>query len=302
MPNELNRVKLINRLGLWVLGLSVTFILIHFLLVIYSVEQADLWPIIQITPHFNLLKYALFSLLLGLSFLILALCYFGFKASQNINKMRQQTQALMNARTKMLTAISHDLRTPLTRLKLRGQFIEDKNEAAKIIADLDEMETMIIAILSFAKNDNLREVKQRIDLNALLASICYDYADLGYQVEFKGIEHALPFLGRSSALKKAFDNIIGNAIKYAPQVWVSLALNRQKIQVCIEDNGPGIPKVELKKVFEAYYRSEHGKATTSTGSGLGLTVAHEIIQDHGGTISLQNKITRGLAVHIELPI
>lgn len=223
------------------------------------------------------------------------------EAAQAMNKMQQRIQDLIDTRTKMLAAISHDLRTPITRLKLRAQFIEDEAQAAKINADLDEMETMINGVLSFAKNDLLKEAKQKFDINALVACICYDYADLGYQIEFKGHNQTLPFFGRSIALKRALSNIIGNATKYAPKVWVTLQLHVNKIIVRIEDNGPGIPEAELQKVFEAYYRSEHGKAKASTGSGLGLTIAYEVVHSHEGTINLQNRASGGLQVDIELP-
>ncbi|MDF2867093.1 MAG: two-component sensor histidine kinase, partial [Gammaproteobacteria bacterium] len=112
----------------------------------------------------------------------------------------------------------------------------------------------------------------------------------------------LPFFGRSMALKRAFSNIIGNAVKYAPRVWVTLRIGAKTAHICIEDNGPGIPATELQKVFQAYYRSEHGKATASTGSGLGLTIANEVIYHHEGTIKLQNKPSGGLQVNIELPL
>jgi signal transduction histidine kinase len=224
------------------------------------------------------------------------------EAAQAINKMQQRIQDLIDTRTKMLAAISHDLRTPITRLKLRAQFISDETQASKITADLDEMEAMINGVLSFAKSDVFKEVKQKFDLNALVASICYDYLDMGHTLDFKGMNQTLPFFGRSMALKRAFSNIIGNAVKYAPRVWVTLRIGAKTAHICIEDNGPGIPATELQKVFQAYYRSEHGKATASTGSGLGLTIANEVIYHHEGTIKLQNKPSGGLQVNIELPL
>lgn len=224
------------------------------------------------------------------------------EAAQAMNKMQLRIQDLVDTRTKMLAAISHDLRTPITRLKLRTQFLDNEQQATKFIADLDEMEAMISGILSFAKNDMLSETKQKFDINGLVASICYDYADMGHNIEFKSPVQTLAFFGRSMALKRALTNIISNAIKYAPQIWVTLECIDGYIYMRIEDNGPGIPEAELKKVFQAYYRSEHGKAKASTGSGLGLTIAYEVIHSHDGIIQLQNKPTGGLQVDITLPV
>lgn len=220
-----------------------------------------------------------------------------------MNKMQQRIQELINTRTKMLAAISHDLRTPITRLKLRTQFLSDEAQANKINKDLDEMENLISGILSFAQNDVLKETKLRFDINSLIASICYDYTDMGYSIEYNStIKDKLPFFGRPLALKRAIGNVISNAVKYASQVWVSMQKNADKIVIYVEDNGPGIPTAELSKVFEAYYRAEYGKAKSSTGSGLGLTIAYEVVHSHDGAIDLYNKAESGLQVVIQLPL
>lgn len=224
------------------------------------------------------------------------------EAAQAMNQMQQRIRDLIETRTKMLAAISHDLRTPITRLKLRTQFLENEQQALKIMTDLDEMEAMINGVLSFSKNDLLSEAKQKFDINGLVASICYDYADMGHNIELTSPPQTLAFFGRSIALKRALTNIIGNAIKYAPQVWVTLERIQEQVAIRVEDNGPGIPEHELKKVFQAYYRAEHGKAKASTGSGLGLTIAYEVIHNHDGSIQLQNKTSGGLQVDIKLPI
>jgi signal transduction histidine kinase len=219
-----------------------------------------------------------------------------------MNKMQARLQDLINTRTKMLAAISHDLRTPITRLKLRAYLIEDDSQAKKILADLDDMEAMINSILLFAREDFSQNKKIVFDLNSLLASICDDFSDNGYPIHANLLGERLPYLGCPLALKRTFNNLIQNALKYAGKVWVQLNVNAKKIAIIIEDNGPGIPEQELQKVFQAYYRAKNTVSESSTGAGLGLTIAYEIIHAHNGTIKLRNREhCSGLQVIITLP-
>lgn len=219
-----------------------------------------------------------------------------------MNKMQARLQDLINRRTKMLAAISHDLRTPITRLKLRACFLEGQEQASKIIADLDEMETMINGILLFAREDYTSNKKIIFDLNSLLASICDDYADLNRPIHAELLGQRLPFLGSPLALKRVFNNLIQNAFKYSSEVWVRLSCVDKRITIMIEDNGPGIPNDELAKVFQPYYRAKNVVSQSSAGAGLGLTIANEIIHAHNGKIQLRNRTDQnGLQVIVTLP-
>lgn len=219
-----------------------------------------------------------------------------------MNKMQIRLQDLINTRTKMLAAISHDLRTPITRLKLRAYLIGNEEQAKKMVADLDEMEAMINGVLVFAREDFTRERKIIFDLNALLAAICDDHADQNHNIHAHLLKQRLPFLGSPLALKRTFNNLIQNALKYGNEVWLKLKCTSENIIIEIEDNGPGIPKQELNNVFQAYYRVQSTTIESSTGAGLGLTIAHEIIHAHRGTIKLKNRPNQsGLCVIITLP-
>jgi signal transduction histidine kinase len=218
-----------------------------------------------------------------------------------MNKMQNRITNLIQTRTQMLAAISHDLRTPITRLKLRAQFISQDNYAKKIVEDLDEMEKMIDGILSFAREDNMQEKKVVFDFNSLLTSICEDFIDQNKPVHITTDEKQKPFLGSPLAIKRAISNIIQNALKYAGEVWVTFDYLYDQVVVMIEDNGPGIPEDALSKVFQPFYRVQNPDAN-STGVGLGLTIAHEVVHAHSGSITLKNRPEKGLCVTLTFPI
>jgi len=225
------------------------------------------------------------------------------EAANAMNKMQKRIQDLIDNRTQMLAAISHDLRTPITRLKLRADLLEETEHAKKFISDLDEMDNMIDGILTFAREGTNHEKKIVFDINALLASICDEYSDAGHSIHINLLIQRQPFFGSPLALKRAFSNLIQNAIKYAGKVWVKLEKIDNIIHIHIEDQGPGIPEQELEKVFDPYYRSESStNMPNKTGTGLGLTITREIIHSHQGKIELKNKEHSGLCVLINLPI
>lgn len=217
-----------------------------------------------------------------------------------MNRMQQRIQDLINTRTQILAAISHDLRTPITRIRLRTEFMTDEKQAQKISNDLTEMETMVRDVLSFASNDITREEKVKLDLNTLLLSICDDFAAQGERIHYQPRRARSHFTGCAVALKRVFTNLINNALKYAGEAWVKLAYKDDKIIITIEDNGPGIPENELTQVFQPYYRTAN-TASSKPGTGLGMTIAYEIIHAHSGTIQLANRTEGGLQVTITLP-
>lgn len=219
-----------------------------------------------------------------------------------MNKMQQRIHDLINDRTKMLAAISHDLRTPITRMKLRTQFIEEQELHNKNIKDLNEMEVMISQILAFAKQDPMKETPRNLDLFSLLATICDDTADMGHQVNLTSEHYRIPFYGRPISLKRAFTNLINNAVKYANNVQVAIQKRSRSAIVTIEDDGPGIPEKDLMNVFKPFYRGEHSRSRDTGGVGLGLAVTRDIIRAHSGRVLMSNRPEGGLKVTVILPL
>lgn len=221
------------------------------------------------------------------------------ETAEAMNEMQNRIQKLIKDRTQMLAAISHDLRTPITRMKLRAQFIGDEKLGEDYMHDLDEMEGMIQETLSFARDDAAKENKKPLDLVSLIHSICIDARELGHNVSFHSRQNRIPFTGRSMALKRAFTNLIYNAIRYAKSVSVMIFTRHQSIVIRIDDNGPGIPEEELEQVFTAFYRGEQSRSRDTGGVGLGLAVTRDIITAHNGKITLSNRKPHGLRAVIE---
>lgn len=224
------------------------------------------------------------------------------ETAEAMNEMQDRIQKLIKDRTQMLAAISHDLRTPITRMKLRVQFIEEDNVREEYMHDLDEMETMISETLSFARDDAAKENRKPLDLVSLLHSICMDAREMGHNVSFHSRQSRIPYVGRSMALKRAFTNLIYNAIRYAKSVSVMVFARHHSIIVRMDDNGPGIPEEELEHVFTAFYRGEQSRSRDTGGVGLGLAVTRDIIEAHNGKITLSNRRPHGLRAIIEFEI
>ncbi|MBX6320806.1 MAG: HAMP domain-containing protein [Rhodospirillaceae bacterium] len=216
------------------------------------------------------------------------------------NEMRQRIKRYVEDRMQMMAAISHDLRTPITRLRLRAEFVEDEEQQRKMLADLDEMESMISAVLSFARAEIVVETRRPLDLAALLREICADMRQHGHAVTLA--EHGpILFVGRPSALRRCFVNLITNAVKYGGGARVGVTSREREICVSIEDDGPGIPESEQEKVFRPFYRIESSRSRDTGGTGLGLTVARTVARGHGGDIVLENRAEGGLSVRVMLP-
>ncbi len=222
------------------------------------------------------------------------------RATRAFNEMQDRIRRFVEDRTQMLAAIAHDLRTPITRLRLRAELVEDE-EQSKILADLDEMERMIASTLSFARDDASQEPQQNVDLFALLHSVCDDMADAGFQVEFLA-EGRLAYDCRPDALRRAFTNLIENAVKYGHRARLSLDLEENAIRVTIDDDGPGIPEECQEEVFSPFRRLEDSRSRETGGTGLGLTVARAVARAHGGDVSLGNRPGGGLRVEFALPL
>jgi signal transduction histidine kinase len=216
------------------------------------------------------------------------------------NNMQSRLRKLIFDRTQMLTAISHDLQTPITRLQLRAESVKDSELKFKINNDLDDMSSMIDSILSFARDYRENESVQAFDLDALLSTICDEFCDSGKDVKYSS-QHRLVVSGRMLALKRVFSNLIDNAIKYAGSVQVALDSGDDSVIVHLSDNGPGIPEQELNQVFQPFYRVDRSRSLQVSGSGLGLSVASDIVTAHGGEIRIKNREPSGLLVSVELP-
>lgn len=215
------------------------------------------------------------------------------------NRMQVRLRRFLEDRTKMLAAIGHDLRTPITSLRLRTEFIPDAEMREKFNATLDEMQGMAEAALSFAQSETTVEPTRVVDLNALLESICDDLTELGWKVELQG-DGRLPYPCRSAALRRAIRNVIENAVRYGDQARVSLKPSSEGIEIIVEDDGPGIPDGDRERVFEPFVRLEGSRNRDTGGVGLGLSIARSIIRSHGGEITLSQG-SAGLRVHLHLP-
>jgi signal transduction histidine kinase len=216
------------------------------------------------------------------------------------NTMQARIGRLITDRTQTLAAISHDLKTPLTRLRLRVAFIGDADVRRVIESDLDEMERMIESALVFLRGEACQEEARTIDLVSILQTICDQASDAGHTVMLAGAERA-PVLCRPLAIKRALSNLIDNAIKYGIRARVAVADAPRELIVTIDDDGPGVPEAEHERVFDPFYRIEGSRSRETGGTGLGLTIARAAIRAHGGDITLTNRATGGLRITVALP-
>jgi two-component system osmolarity sensor histidine kinase EnvZ len=219
------------------------------------------------------------------------------QAGYEFDKMRKRIIRHLNQRSDMLSGISHDLRTPLTRMKLQVAFITDKNLANKLSEDINEMEKMLNEYLQFTSSSHL-EKDEQFDLSNLLDEVIkkYDNKDIS-----SSISPRLYFSGRKNLIKRSINNLIDNAIKYAKKVNISINKSNNNIFIIIEDDGPGIPEKEYNNVFKPFYKIDKGRADSKSSVGLGLSIASDVIRSHGGNIKLSKSSMNGLAVKIFLP-
>lgn len=232
------------------------------------------------------------------------------RAAIAFNTMSMRIRRFVSDRTLMLTAIGHDLRTPITRLKLRAEFIDDDELRNKMLADLDEMEAMVAATLAFGRDSASNEQVVSLDLRALLQTIM-DEATEGHPDQADNLIYESPttpvrIMARSVALKRALNNLILNALKYGNSAHVTLVPPSQKKEkdryacIIVEDNGPGLPDGELDRVFEPFVRIETSRNRETGGTGLGLSIARTILRAQGGDVRLQNRAEGGLRAIITL--
>tara|TARA_B100000925_G_C21800341_1_gene384355 strand:- start:101 stop:697 length:597 start_codon:yes stop_codon:yes gene_type:complete len=198
----------------------------------------------------------------------------------------------------MLSGISHDLRTPLTRMKLQIAFIKDSEISNKLTEDINEMEKMLNEYLQFTSSSYL-EKNERFDLSNLILQTIDKYNNKNIS---KNIADNVQFNGKKNLVKRCLNNLIDNAIKYGDKVKIELSKSTNNIFIKIEDNGPGIPKSEYENVFKPFYKIDKGRAETKSSVGLGLSISSDIIRSHGGNIKLEKSDMNGLGVKIFLPV
>ncbi|WP_426115680.1 ATP-binding protein [Massilia sp. PWRC2] len=222
------------------------------------------------------------------------------QASAAFNAMQARIRQYIFQRTQMLAAITHDLQTPLTRLRLRLEKVGDSELQERLIGDLSAMQAMVREGLDLARSMDTTEAMHSLDVDSLLDSVCDDASDSGQQVVLRGSAN-VAVLGRPMSLRRCLVNLIDNAVKYGQRADVAVDRQPGAVRIRICDNGPGIAADELARVFEPFYRIETSRSRESGGTGLGLTIARNIAEQHGGTISLLNRQQGGLEVTLLLP-
>lgn len=222
------------------------------------------------------------------------------QAAQAFNRMQERLKRLIENRTALLAAISHDLRTPLTLLRLRAETIDAGEERDRMLATIGEMDAMLGATLSFARDEAKAEPRRAADLAALVASLADDMADAGLPVSMAPAE-PVTCACQTQALRRAVANLIDNAVKYGGAARLALAVGPAAVAITVDDDGPGIPEAEQARVLQPFYRLESSRSRDTGGIGLGLAITLSIVQAHGGTLTLANRPGGGLRATITVP-
>jgi signal transduction histidine kinase len=218
-----------------------------------------------------------------------------------LNRMRERIRALIDDRTKMLAAISHDLRMPITRMRLRCEFIEDDGHRSRMLRDLDQMRSMLESVLSFLRNDRKLESMTLVDIATTLQLITDQFTDMGHKVVYDGPEHAMA-TARPDDLHRSVTNLVENAVRFGAEARIRLVVAADLITIEVEDDGPGISDARKEVMLEPFVRGDDARnMDEASGFGLGLSIARAIVLAHGGTLSLHDRQPRGLIVRIQLP-
>jgi signal transduction histidine kinase len=222
-------------------------------------------------------------------------------AARALNQMRARISALMQDRMRMLAAISHDLRTPITRLRLRAEFIEDDIQRSHMLRDLDHMRGMLDSVLSFLRDDAPERAATLVDLTEELHLVADQYGDLGHDVQFRGPAGVM-VMARPDELHRAVDNLVGNAVRFGRTVEIVLITTPDQVIIDIADDGPGIDDARKAAMLEPFVRGDDARnMDDDTGFGLGLSIARTIVAAHGGELSLHDRKPHGLVARIALP-
>ncbi|MBR0697188.1 ATP-binding protein [Bradyrhizobium lablabi] len=219
-----------------------------------------------------------------------------------LNRMRERITMLIDDRTKMLAAISHDMRTPITRMRLRAEFIEDETHRGRMMRDLDQMRSMLDSVLSFLRHDRQLEEMTLVDIASTLQLVTDQFADMGHKVCYEGPQRAMA-TARPGDLHRSITNLVENAVRFGGQTTVRLDVKADRFVIDIEDDGPGISDVHKANVLEPFVRGDRARnMDEAEGFGLGLSIANTIVLAHGGMLSLHDRQPHGLVARIELPV
>jgi signal transduction histidine kinase len=219
-----------------------------------------------------------------------------------LNRMRERISTLIDDRTKMLAAISHDLRTPITRMRLRSEFIEDDAHRNRMLGDLDQMRSMLEQVLSFLRNDRKLEAMTLVDIASSLQLITDQFADMGHKVAYDGPAHAMATV-RPDDLHRSITNLVENAVRFGAEATIRLRVSPDHLTIDVEDDGPGISDARKEVMLEPFVRGDDARnMDEASGFGLGLSIARSIVLAHGGALSLNDREPHGLIVHIHLPV
>ena len=220
------------------------------------------------------------------------------QAGYEFDRMRKRIMRHLNQRSEMLSGISHDLRTPLTRMKLQTAFIKNEDLANKLTEDINEMEKMLNEYLQFTSSSFI-EKDELFDLSELMIEIINKYNNKNIT---KNIQSRIYLNGRKNLIKRCLNNLIENSIKYGNKLNIELSKKKTNLIIKVEDDGPGIPENEYENVFKPFYKIDKGRADSKSSVGLGLSIASDIIRSHGGNIKLNKSALNGLEVKIFLPV
>jgi signal transduction histidine kinase len=219
-----------------------------------------------------------------------------------LNRMRERITTLIDDRTRMLAAISHDLRTPITRMRLRSEFIEDEVHRGRMMGDLDQMRSMLEAVLSFLRNDRKLEAMTLTDIATTLQLVTDQFADMGHKVAYDGPEHAMAIV-RPDDFSRSVTNLVENSVRFGAMATIRLRASPDTVTIEVEDDGPGISDARKDVMLEPFVRGDDARNMDETaGFGLGLSIARAIVLAHGGKLSLNDRAPHGLIVCIQLPV
>lgn len=219
-----------------------------------------------------------------------------------LNRMHERIARLMSDRTRMLAAISHDLRTPITRLRLRAEFIEDEGNRKRMLIDLDQMRAMLESVLSLLRNDRRIEAVTLVDIASTLQLVADQFGDMGHVVRYDGPASATA-AARPDDLHRGVTNLVENAVRFGAEVTIRLDVSGTALVIDVEDDGPGISDARKQEMLEPFVRGDDARTMDeSTGFGLGLSIARAIALAHGGELSLHDRRPHGLIVRMQLPV
>jgi signal transduction histidine kinase len=225
------------------------------------------------------------------------------RTAQVFNTMAQRLRAQFDAQSLLMAAISHDLRTPLARLRMRLETMDEQAQTQRCVADVREMDALIGSVLEMMRNSHAsRGERARVDVSALVQSLIDDLAEQGQPVSLSGDAAQAIVLAQPAALKRVLDNLIGNALRYGGSAAVSVSTSPHEVRVLIDDTGPGIAPDQLDAVFQPFYRVESSRNRSTGGAGLGLYIARDLAQRNGGRLTLANRTEGGLRATLTMPL